>query len=98
MKVINRTSHLIIAGRVMFVPNIPVECDFDDMRKKYPKLKQDELQGNIQVISEEAAQYAEQELEQKTIKELKEYAEKNGISLDGAKSKAEILAILQEKA
>ena len=82
----------------MFVPSIPVECDFDELRKTYPKLRQDELQGKIQVISEEAAQSAEQELEQKTIRELKEYAEKNGISLDGAKSKADILAILNEKA
>lgn len=91
MKVINRTSHLIIAGCVLLVPSTPTECDFAEMKKTYPKLAEEERAGRIQIVSEETAKIEAEEVEQKTVKELKEYADRKGINLDGCKNKADIL-------
>ena len=91
MKVINRTSHLIIAGNVMLVPEIPTECDYMKLKKRYPQLVKEEQDGKLQVVNDKQAEQALDELEQKTIKELKSYADKQGISLKNATAKADIL-------
>lgn len=95
--VINKTAHLIIAGNTRFIPNLPNECDFDTLKKNYKSLEQDEVEGKLVVATQAQAAFAKEQLEEKTVRQLKAYAKSNGIDASGATTKAEILKVINEQ-
>lgn len=95
--VINKTAHLIIAGGTRFIPNLPTECDFETLKKNYKQLEQDEVEGKLVVANQAQAAFAKEQLEEKTVRQLKAYAKNNGIDTSDATTKVEILKVINEQ-
>ena len=96
MKVINKAPRLIVAGSVRFVPLTPVECDFEALCAVYHDLNDYVAKGLLVVVTEQQAQEALENLEEKTIALLRKVAAKKGIDVKGLRKKADIINAIKE--
>lgn len=95
MKVLNTKARVISAGKVRFIPAIPVECDINKIAKLYPAIQDSLDSGELKIVTEKEAKKAEEDFEAKTVAMLRKIASEKGISTKGMR-KDEIIKALKE--
>ena len=107
---INKSARAVIAGGTLFSPNVPVSVNVEELKKTYPAIGEMIEAGELVVADEdeakkikakEVAEKAEKEkeekaLEEQTLDELKAYAAKHNISIEGLKKRGDVIAVLKE--
>lgn len=95
---INMTQHAIVYGSILLIPAKPVKVPetVKELKEKYPALAKALDNGTLKAVTNAQAKEAEADLAKKTIEELTAYAASQGISLNGATKKDDILAAIQK--
>ena len=92
----NNTAHVIMVGGVMLVPGRSTpDLDVEKLRKIYPELGKMIECDDVSVITTAQAKAIEADFEERSLAELKDYANEHGINIKGLTKKSDIVAVIK---
>lgn len=88
---VNMTARLVIINGKPLIPRKPVDADVEKLKATFPEVAALIRQGDLRVVNQKEAKQLAIDFEAMEVAELKDYAEKKGISLGRLKKKTDIL-------
>lgn len=98
MKLLNNTARAIVFGGTLLVPATPCDADYKqaDLKKEYPAIGTLIDNGSISVLSADEAAQATEDLNAKTLDQLKAIAAEKKIDISKLTKKEDIVAALEK--
>jgi len=108
---INKSACAVVVGGTLFSPNVPVSgLKVEELKKLYPGIaemleagtmveadeKKVKAAANAKAKAEAEKAAEEKAFEEQALDELKAYAAKHNIPIDGLKKRGDIIAVLKE--